>query len=1652
MKLLRFSTFLTYWIYWAVTPHQRRCLALEAVLPHRVSDTSDQQDWLDTDLAFLLRNTAIPLEHRTAFANIITWHTAGCPTPEVIHIYTDGSAAGQANDLQPCSWAFAVFAICRGRQFLLGQAAATSFPPSEPYHLGETVDDALTAELLALCWGLGWTAQHGCRFRVPVVFWYDSKCAGEGAFGTSSMPLGQTPSSYSRLNRLVTALRHYASCRADLRHEHVYGHTGCLGNELADALARTVRQHPQTLDQWVLPTWLPALASHCLRDWAWATLPGHSDFPRPYAFEAEVSLYQSLPEPPVPAPPCAVSETTLPAAEVTFRLNCVTFNALTLKDPVQSRATCQKAGLRLLGRKEVLKRSLQPYEVHVLGLQETRLAVSEQQGDADYFIYNAAADDKSTGGCSLWLAKHRPYGRDANGPYLFRPEQITIVSSSSRHLTANVLTPRIRLHIQVIHAPSACNVTVREVRLFWQQRLREVQDRPDGTDFILLSDANAKVGSIATEAIGPHQAEQENEAGALFHEFALQIQAFVPSTCATCHEGSGGTWCSPAGSWSRLDYILVPAAWSSFELHTRVLYDVETLQSRDDHVPLLLASTFVKSLPSVSYVSSRRRALRPAIPRTTAERHQVRAGLTHIRPQPWGVDPHTHYETLVSQWVEHTVLPPPEDPAPRQTFLTPDTLFVVQLRTALRRYLASEAKERARRWKLLAFAAFVHNAQASAFTLRALLLANSWFYQLDISEARALSALYQSTRTIRRKVQADRLAHLDNLARQAATCTLRDSAMLFRSIRRAFPSTRPSRRSGFKPLPSLRLSNGTNAHTHEERCEGWRRHFAQQEAGTLVTDATYQVSFQTAAPTHRWEFDVQALPSLRQVEEVIHALQCHKAAGADAVTAEILKVDVPTNARLLLPLLAKSSLRALEPVAFRGGDLFLLAKRAANVLGCDGYRSILISSVLGKVYHRCVRQQLLPSFDDTRSPFHGGAIPGQGIDLISLAAKTFFQACNVQGCHGAIIFVDLKAAFYQVVRQLLVDTGDQEGNLRVLFQHLQLPPSAAKELRDKLAGIPILATAGVSAHTRALVRDMFRGTYFRLSGCAELTLTHRGSRPGDPAADLLFAFTLSAYFRAAKLSLRQHGLEAEFPREGTRPDFCLHQGAVDLQCPAWADDFFCPQTGDDLPNLVARTRKTVSVLATHASSLGMEVKFGPDKTAVLLPAELIARRGDLLDRQDDGTLGIRVEDAVTGHTHFLPAVHTYRHLGGILTSDSNPTPDLHYRFSQSMSVVKPLRRKLFGALRFDLNVRRNLLRSLAVTRYVHTAAALILPFGVHRRLWERHYLSIWRVLVARNAVDAQAHAYTVLRAAGAVSPPLALAYARAMCLRKLFQFGPAPMLAFLWDHWRRAPARAWLSQLQDDVATVAVYKPDIVNLLGSSSAVRGVLDSLSEDPTWWLRQVRAAGSAFLADLELWHKLRQSGGSSPPCSAYSQNYPCHICERAFPLRKHLHAHLAKAHQIYSPARHYAISEQCQACLKLFPDVISSQLHLKRFPACLMRCLYLYRPLEIAEVRRVEQEVRQRAKSVYGGHWQQYQAKGPARRVPVAFGPRLPTADERAHVALPGEEATLASLCPPYQPLAAHVVWVTDFVRGRSTEGSRFKTMPFWHRPPSAVFHH
>ncbi|CAE7570946.1 tyrP-A [Symbiodinium necroappetens] len=1576
-------------------------------------------DWLDSDLTAVLSFKGLSLDVRTALVNVPIWCQAGSPTPERIDVYTDGSASTNTGALAPCAWAFAAFAIVNGRQFLIGQAAHQAAPPNTPFCLGEVLDDALTAELLALCWSMCWASQHLLHLSAPIHFWYDACSAGGGVFGASR----------------------------PIAHAHVAGHSGNLGNELCDALANLARRAPASPFDRCLPEWPARWAAHPLAEWAWSTVPGQSDIPRLFCFESEVALAQCHDLEPVTAPDHGIQHAHKAAEDAIFSFCCISLNVLTLRDK-EAKLPAAQVGMRLMGRKDILKSTLAGASPLFLGLQETRLPNSEIQADADYLILNSASTDRGMGGCALWIAKSIPIYRTSTESVYIRSQDVTVVSASPRHLTVHLQTPRMRLQLQVIHAPSTTSFPVEEVQAFWDARACEIMARPDGTDFIVFSDANARLGDVHSDHVGDLGAEVEGIAGALFHEFVIKIDAIVPSTWAQWHLGPHATWFSPFGTSSRIDYILVPRHWSVAELVSRTMPDVELMQARDDHVPVQLMCSFSRTLPSMVYRTTHKQVVRPDPSVAGAYASKALTQLVPVTSWTTGVD--QHYRTLAAAWAEvGKELTVEQEAAPRQPYLSRATLDIVEERHALRASLKGWAREVTRRRMMIAFAAFVLHTRQDAFRAEGIAVADRWLREADQADAIALANYRRSTRSLRRAVALDRSDYLARLASEVASGSIGNAKALYKVLRKAFPASRPAKRLQLQPLPMLRLADGTMARTTSERAQAWRSHFASQEAGVQASDDEYAAAFAQSQPFPR-TLDVSMLPTLASVEGHILAARNAKAVGPDGISAELLRLDVPITGRQLIPVFLKASLRAREPVAFRGGDLCCLAKRAGHLLSCDAYRSILVSSVPGKLLHRCLRDSLKPLLLNSQPPFQAGVAPGQGIEGVALAVRTFFSLGQRGGTSASLVFFDLQAAFYQVLRQTIVPTQSGDEDLLRLLHTLCIPGDAICELRDQLVRAAQLPKLGASSHAIALVQDLFRGTWFRLSGFSELVLTRRGARPGDPTADLLFGFTLSALFRSVHHCLESRHLLPALPCAAERPGFLEQNGSVSLGFPSWADDFVAPQTGSGSSDLLSRTCATLTAVVDFATSAGMTIKFGRDKTAALFPPAVLGLEDSRLWHAEDGTLQLRLCNSVTHAIYDVPVVESYRHLGGIVVSTGNPTPDLHFRYSQATGTLKPLRRKLFGAREIPMTTRAFLLRSLVISKFAHSVAALLLQAACHVRVWEQHYLALWRALFHRRAAGPQVHSFRVLHEAHAASPPLALAKARAGFLKRVFANGPRELLALLWDHWCLHPSSSWLAQLRDDITHVAQYVPSVLDLLATSDPVRSLLEAYDSDYFWWSRQVRTAEKAFFDDLSVWYNERRLGAvhdHSASGTPSSQAIACYLCSAAFPLRKHLHVHLARSHQVYAPARHFAISNVCTACLKFFPDVRQVQQHLKYSTTCLKRCLYLHAPLTYAQIRGLEAPRSKREAKVAHGNWKEFTGIPRGSRAPQAYGPLLPTSEER--FATPADdEDPLSCLSRGFVPSPAHVVWITDHIASRSQEGRRQTAHRFWSKRPTS----
>ncbi|CAE7731584.1 ITSN2, partial [Symbiodinium microadriaticum] len=1055
-----------------------------------------------------------------------------------------------------------------------------------------------------------------------------------------------------------------------------------------------------------------------------------------------------------------------------------------------------------------------------------------------------------------------------------------------------------------------------------------------------------------------------------------------------------------------------------------VLDDFESLQKKDDHWPVALSCAFAKHVMQASSV------------------------LCKYEPASWYVDVDQHYDQLAIFWAEAGAeLEPAVEHRPLQPYLGPDTLKLVRIRKALRAYLRAERLERNRRLLMFGFAAFCLHQRGDTFHAHQLRVLQVWFRDLDHSEAEALYRLLHLGFYLRKIISVDRAKYLAGLADTVRNGDLRDPSSLYASVRKAFPAARSGKRSSYQPLPAIQQESGELAVSATDRIEVWRKHFAAQEAGELVTPEQYVRDFSRyCKPADTTVFDLEVLPTLAEVEGLILGLKRGRAPGPDSVTTETLQVQPALTARQLLPILLKSSMGLREPLTFRGGDLVCLAKRAGATLCCKDYRSILVSSIPGKVHHRKLRSQLTKILEGVRQPLQSGALPGEGIEVIAIAAKTFQLLCDGIRRPWGLAFFDLQSAYYQVIREALVPGCEDDTALLAVFDKLQLPPKALTELKHHLQQLALLPTLNAPEHLTALINDLFRGSWFRISGSALLTVTKRGTRPGDPAADVLFSLSLSALLKSVASDLSSADLLPDIPRPAHRHDWASQGPEEDIGSPAWADDFLQPQTGQDPCDLLARTQRSVQIVTEKATSMGMTVSFGREKTAVMVPNWIDLDSSEVVNHTVDSRPYIPVPNNLTGTTHQLLVVQSYKHLGGILVATSSPLPDVYHRAARANAVVKPLQKRLFGEPTIQLAVRRTLLRSLAMSKFVHTSASLFLHAACHKRVWAQQFVALWRSLFRRRSRTHTEHSYSVLRTACAPAPPLALALTRATFLSKLTRLGPQLLARLLYDHWAMHPANSWLSQLKDDVFQVCLYLPHLRALFPAGQEIPAVLDSLCEDPSWWPGQVKRAVKVFGKDLEVWHERRSRGQAvETPPSVVDKPYQCGFCSASFVLRKHLCVHLSRTHAILAPARHFAPLPYCLACHRHFGLVSRVQQHLKNSDKCLRRLVHLIDPLTPSEIKEAEApEVLARRKQKAGA-WKDFAV--PTAR-PIVFWPLAPVWEERCPPAQASEEHVLISeLIPSFRPKPDNVAWIE--VKGKGN--GHFKT-PVKHKETNPVWMH
>ncbi|CAE7253055.1 unnamed protein product [Symbiodinium sp. CCMP2592] len=312
----------------------------------------------------------------------------------------------------------------------------------------------------------------------------------------------------------------------------------------------------------------------------------------------------------------------------------------------------------------------------------------------------------------------------------------------------------------------------------------------------------------------------------------------------------------------------------------------------------------------------------------------------------------------------------------------------------------------------------------------------------------------------------------------------------------------------------------------------------------------------------------------------------------------------------LLILLARCAARSHTVLVDRTSSLLRCVPALRfRLLGCCGLcfskergstlaaaqRGILLQPVLGKALHRAFRQLPAERFEACAAPLQIGGRRGLSYELGHFMSRNFLHAARHHNLSAALVFSDLAAAYYTVVREVVVGAGADSDPLQRVASTLKLPPEDLQQVIAYATSDPVLQPSDGTSLLHALMAEVHSDTWFHLSGDPTLVRTSRGTRPGSSIADVAFNLLFQKVLEKRSPAAEKH--LPSFMWSGRREltqAMPAHSGSVkvDVGDIVYADDHAACVTSADAPGL---SRAVACVLGSSLDAVaahGLSANFG----------------------------------------------------------------------------------------------------------------------------------------------------------------------------------------------------------------------------------------------------------------------------------------------------------------------------------------------------------------------------------------------------------------------------------------------------------------------------
>ena len=1430
--------------------------------------------------------------------------------PPVLEIYTDGSAkdgdAGYAVVFVG-QWPDEYSTVYMG---CLGGPVTTN--SDDHLFVRAEATDAYNAEITALIWGMLWCASHWQQFCRPwLKFRYDAMVAGNFCSGKWEQGWGAIGCFAREIARFLEQCVGVYS----IAWEHVRGHSEHPWNEMADRVADAAMRGCRDGIPQPDPGWHFQIGQVRL-EWALLVPMSCSSDVIPLNHLGQLQ-WKEEEEP--PAALCV--EQVIP---VTERISGKQMD-LSLRVVSANVQTC-------VGKYKFLEAQLKQRQVQIFCVQESRSHEGLVRSQ-DFFRF--ASDGKSHWGAEIWVARGIHFAMLDGKPVFVDDSCVSVTSTSPRHVHLVIDIAGHKLHVASIHFPQRNRPEAEKAQC--AQVLMNICLAAKGHSCVIGIDANGRVPLCFQNATGDLYADEEDENGRLVAQTVATHEMWFPSTFDTCQVGPGATWTHSTGSRSRIDYIIVSNDVPQHAVCTTVLCDLELMTRNDDHdaVQADISFSFVKW--GVAPARLRRtqgldvRKLDEPARLAIFEDCLDRSGVGSIS---WEVDVNTH-----ALWVQQAInralwqaLPKRQD-TPKSNYV-PETAW--HLRHAKGNF-KKNTRNRKAGYKFeavrLAFDIWRTSAKDPWYVFRRKLLKHVLLYEV------AAAAVQIVTSTMRRLIQDQKNKLLTDLATRFGRTRPDELMQMLKAMHLGRRKQAPWRR----PMPCV-AQNGKAAMGRQDLDALWLDHFGRMEFGQIVDAQTFFCHPQQYGDADScFVPELAAFPGMHEIERAFRSTRSHRSPGLDLVYGEVLKKSPGRIAAITLPLMMKSAARRVQPVQWRGGVLAECFKGKGAVSDPGAYRSLYVSSMLGKAYHKVLRSKATPAAEKAFSAGHFAARKGAPVTMASLMVILFERWKTSANYSNAILFLDIQSAYYSVVRQLAYGdyaAADADSQFCAVLKHFQLPPSVWHELQQAASNGGLMGLEGTGGHLRSLIKDSHDGSYFvtRYASGERLCKTEAGSRPGESLADLVYAWIFHAVLRDVTERLRAEGILEEVPYSGEMSPFpspvVEH---VPLLGPTWADDSTFVCSDRDTEVLVSKARRMASTVVDCCTKRGLIPNFKPGKTSFILNLRGKGSKRTQTELFGNGDRHLEIVTADRGKVD-IPVVQTYIHLGCAVEKSMTLQTEAHRRTAVASSAFEPLRRLVFQNTAVPVEVRGRLLTVFIDSTYFN----LEVWNGHLDKGWKRLQLGHQHILRRMLAKDLTAEEIYKLTPAEcscySAHPPLHIIH-----ITKRLRFMISMVRAAPPVLWALVQAEGqWGQQLLQDLRWFVKFAggiwPDVTEV---------------QWPVWWHRMRdapnafrravnRAADRAMLAfisdELCLAHTdsvHREIARSYPAAVAVmpATSWVCPPCKMVFQSKANLSCHFFKKHQRVAAQRLFTGGTICPRCLIDYFDDYRMQMHLKKNPKCL-----------------------------------------------------------------------------------------------------------------------